>query len=222
MQSIEAISKVGKQMRLALWGLVGLTLICLIGFPSELGLDIDPINKGPWAFSLHAVSNMLITLSNEQSITDFQAPQAPIAIRLIIWGIFIATSFIMASLVWQIDRLFKSYSQGKVFTTQASNYFRKIGCSLLTLFVINTIANYFIENVILPYIMPPPPPMGEGLFFPPPPIDIFPPFPPMHQWMSMELISVDFPLLLAGLFMVMVAYVMQLGVQIQADVDATI
>ncbi|WP_163131487.1 DUF2975 domain-containing protein [Agarivorans sp. Alg241-V36] len=238
MQSLEAISIVGKRMRLILWGLVALILICLVGFPSELGLDIEPMKHSPWVFSFHTVMEMLFgypeLIFEDGQLIDkdmhFAHPEPlSLTMRLVAVAIFFATSLIMASLIWQIDRLFLAYSKGKVFTQETTRSFQYIGWALVALFTVNSVASYLIEQLMFPMKMPnglpfPPPPPEDlfGFMPPPPPEDLFGFIPPPHEWVSLEYIQLDFPLLLAGLFMIMVAHVMKLGMQIQADVDATI
>ncbi|MDO6686175.1 MULTISPECIES: DUF2975 domain-containing protein [unclassified Agarivorans] len=225
MQSIEAISAVGKRMRIFLWSLVALILVCMVGFPSELGLDIEPMKNSPWVYSFYTILDMLFgppefpidELSLLPPEAFFPPEPLPISMRVSSVAIFFITSLLMASLVWEIDRLFKAYSLGKVFTLETTNHFRCIGWTLVALFIVNSVANYLIEHIMIPFDIELNPP-----FAPPPMEDLFGPVPPPHEWASMEYISLDFPLLLAGLFMIVIAHVMHLGVQIQADVDATI
>ncbi|UPW19976.1 DUF2975 domain-containing protein [Agarivorans sp. TSD2052] len=210
-------------MRRVLWGLVFFVLLCLVGFPSELGIDIEPMKKSPWVFSFYTVTDMvtgppvdeLKNLPPHFRPKTLKPPHLPLSIshRIITVAIFFATSVLIASLIWQIDRLFKAYSAGKVFTVETAKYFRSIGWFLVALFPVNSISNYFIEQIVLPLKRP---------FHKGPPDNLYDVMPPDMEWTAIQYISLDFPLLLAGLFMVVVAYVMQLGVQIQADVDATI
>ncbi|GDY24244.1 DUF2975 domain-containing protein [Agarivorans sp. Toyoura001] len=226
MQSIEAISAVGKRMRIFLWGLVALILVCLIGFPSELGLDIEPMRHSPWVYSFYNLVEMVFG-PPELPFDDllllppdapFLHPEPlPISMRISSVAIFFTTSLLMASLVWEIDRLFKAYSLCEVFTLETTSHFRCIGWTLVALFVVNGVANYIIEHIMIPFEME----MNRP-FNGPPMGDMFGLIPPPHEWTNMEYISLDFPLLLAGLFMIVIAHVMHLGVQIQADVDATI
>lgn len=213
----EAIIKEGQRMRWFLWGIFVFTILCLLGIPSIFGLDILPMRENLWLMSAYTVLDILPllphpadldALSNEISITAFEFSLAQ---KLLLIGLFVISTFLLLGIFWQVNQLFRQYSLGHVFTTQCVQHFKKIGRFMLVLFLVNALGENFVSPLFMETSAYLPIAAEEGLEA------LIGP-----QYLSVAFIDLDFSLLLAGLFTIMVARVMELGVLLQTDADSTI
>lgn len=205
MPQTKSISTTAKFMRIAFFSIFIVIGLSLLGLPALFGIEIDPISSGSW-ISLAWLSLDVIgynpDLVQDPSLHDSEILSAAGLItdfsnldKSLIVIMFIVLSALMLYVFYQVDRLFKHYQTGKVFTIESVRRFRSIGYGLISVFAFSAVSDSWVENML------------SSSF-------------EMFDFNS--LIRLDFSLLFAGLFMIAVAAVMQLGVFMQDDLDATI
>lgn len=203
MDSRQAIISAGKYMRWMLWAILMLMVLCFLGVPALFDMNIEPLKDSTWlTLGFTLLSSMI-----EGDMIALELNGMKYAIAM---GLFAVISAIMFILVWQIDRLFRQYSMGYVFNRVCSRHVFILGWALIALFVANAIADglieywYQVQDLSWAFKEPLPDDTGQGETF------------------YLMFISLDFPILLAGLFVLAVGRVMTLGNQLQDDVDSTI
>lgn len=205
----ESIAKTGRRVRFALWSILLIVPVCLLGAPSVLNLEVSPMNDSSvWLTSgwflldwFTQVGGSVFAGMNGAD-NELGVQNVSLVHQLSVVSIFIACSVLILALVWQVDRLFLHYSKGKVFSVESASRFKFIGWLLLTLFAVNAIGSVCLEAVVHQLFQP------EALF---------------EQSVAVsQFVMLDLSLLLSGLFMILVAKVMVHGVELQDDADATI
>lgn len=199
-----SIIKIATSARICLWGFVAFILLCVAGLPTLFNIDISPLKNDTWITTgfilLSALSDNL-----EGSIIITQN-------QIILFStLFICLTLALATLVWNIDRLFQQFILGHIFAQKSIKRLSMIGWSLITLCVFNTVGDNLAEHLFLQQNL-------DFIFKETELLDDPSNFEAFFQFF----ISLDFSLLLAGLFVVTLARVMQLGEQLQDDVDSTI
>jgi hypothetical protein len=209
MKEKTAIIGTAHKARMFLWFFVAFIMLCVLGVPALINLEIEPLKDNVWitlAYMLfdHAMMPQDQIFSDTLTLGVGQATM--------FFMMFLALTVAFAVLVWNIDRLFRQYAQGDIFTAQSICRFFAIGWSLIALFLLNTLGDNLIEHYL----------RQEDVMF----------LEEVDGYQNMiagdmgglftYFISLDFSLLLAGVFVVAVARVMQLGVQLQDDVNATV
>lgn len=193
------LAKYGQRMRIVLWLVALIIPLCLLGAPLFLGLQISPLSDSNiWLGSGWILIDMFFMTPKAAQLSSMWLDYTP-AHKAALAAVFSACSMLIIALFWQIDRLFKHYATGKVFSLESAVRFKYIGRLLLLFFVINAAGGLFLDYMLAPPVEEVIHPDSLGLF-----------------------VVLDFGVLLAGLFMTLVAKVMILGVRLQEDVDATI
>lgn len=202
MTSIESISEIAKNLRIAFWSILVLIAACILGLPNFFGYEVEPMANGAWLFSAFFLVDSWLGVDESMTLADL-TPEPTVAQTFLIALIFLALTSVILFLILQIDGLFKRYRAGEIFTTRCARCFRYIGFGLIAFFLLNGIGDLYLNNYVFP----------DG-------VELIEGEPEMFTVANVVLL--DFSLLLAGLFMLAVAYVMQLGAQLQDDVDGTI
>lgn len=205
----ESIAKTGRRVRFALWSILLIVPVCLLGAPSVFNLEVSPMNDSSvWLTSGWFLLDWF-TQADGSVFAGVNGAGNELGIQNISWlhqlsvvSIFIACSVLVLALVWQVDRLFLHYSKGKIFSAESASRFKFIGWLLLMLFVVNAIGSVCLEAVVHQLFQP------EALF--------------EQSAAVSQFVMLDLSLLLSGLFMILVAKVMVHGVELQDDADATI
>ncbi|MCL6417060.1 DUF2975 domain-containing protein [Aestuariirhabdus sp. Z084] len=206
----QSICALGYRLRLGLWATLLLAIICLFGLPTLIGLELEIINNNVW---LNAFYTLLDHFSMTEEFIEVEWEDDDMIVLepkhlILLTGIFITSSAFLLAIFWQVDRLFALYQHGQLFTLRNVHHFRMIGYLLIALFFFEGLAdnaiNYFLH------------PEDWLLDLPEEEIE------EARDWSPLLYISLNLSSLLSGLFMVLVARVMALGVTLKEDVDGTI
>lgn len=190
------IIKTATHIRLLLWFFVAFVIVCTLGVPALFNIEIEPLKNSGWI----ELGYLLLDswLNPDEAILLLSNQQSMLA-----GLIFFLVLACFCLLVWCMDRLFREYAFGHFFTATCIQHFYFIGWLLVFLFVFTTVGDNLVEQLyVLQDEKVTESNFGEQIFA--------------------QFISLDFSLLLAGLFVVAVARVMQQGALLQADVDSTI
>ncbi len=190
----EIVMKTGQQSRIIFWVIVVIVFLGILGVPSIFGIGVDATFDNSWLLSLFLIFDVVDNIPAETGIGTQE--------NLLIWVSFISFSILYVAMLWQIDRLFQKFSQGKVFTNATVGYFKIMGYLSIAIFICEAIFNNFMNYIIIP-IEETDMIMQENEF---------------ADWV----VSLDFTYLIIGIFILTVSRVMALGVMLQDDADATI
>lgn len=199
----QIIIQTGKRVRWLFWGILVLLFLSLIGLPALLGVEL-------YLFKDNALMVGFLSLFDQVTGQGFGQPLSFRAMFFI--GVLtLVLCLLYGALIWQIDKLFKQYALGRVFTEICAKCFNTIGLILIAIFVMSGVL-----ETALPYLFPSDQLNGQEIALL---NDLN--IEPDYGFYSV-FVSLDFAYLLAGCFVIAVAKVMQLGVELQEDVDATI
>lgn len=208
MSEKETVINIAHHARFLLWGFVAFVFICALGLPTLFNIDIDPLKDSTWLFVGFVLLETIAVPNVVVEPGEIVLSSGQIALFTLL---FIALSVTLTKLVWNMDRLFRQYALGHIFTECSIKHFLLIGWSLIALFALNTISDNLIaylfmqQEIILESIEAAAVESADNV----------------EEFFSF-FISLDFSLLLAGVFVVVVGRVMQIGKVLQNDVDATI
>lgn len=204
----QIIIQTGRRVRLLFWCMLILLFLSLIGLPALLGVEL-------YLFKDNALVAGVFSLFDGLPMDDSNETVLPLSTKFFI-GFFTLLLFLLyAALIWQIDKLFREYSLGHVFTETCTACFNAIGYILIAIFILSGVL-----DTAIPYLF-----MGGVENIDQQDLELFTDsnsdFAEEHDFYSV-FVSLDFAYLLAGCFVIAIAKVMQLGVQLQEDADATI
>lgn len=204
----QIIIQTGKRVRLLFWCMLILLFLSLIGLPALLGVEL-------YLFKDNALIAGFFSLFDDFIFSGTDGSDLTLLGQLFI-GFFTLLLFLLyAVLIWQIDKLFKEYSLGHVFTEECTACFNAIGYILIVIFILSGVL-----DTAIPYLL-----MGGVEQIDQQDIELFTDsnsdFAGDRDFYSV-FVSLDFAYLLAGCFVIAIAKVMKLGVQLQEDADATI
>lgn len=205
MPQTQSIAATAKFMRIAFFSILIVIALCLFGVPALFGIEVDPMSSGSWislAWLCYEVLGFTPNLPPEISAEELAMINSTALIsdfstfdKILTFAFFTVLSGLIIYVFYQIDRLFKHYQTGKVFTIESVRRFRSIGYGLISVFVFSALSDSWLEKMLNSSF--------EGF-------DLS------------SIVRLDFSVLFAGLFMLAVAAVMQQGVFMQDDLDATI
>lgn len=203
----QPIVRFAKTMRVLTWCIFAAMLLCLFGAPTLFNHAIELSGDNSWLVSGYILSDTWLGVEENlfaDTLVNLSS-QTMLGVSLV----FLVFTLLVGCLFWQVDHLLRQYGKGDVFSQCTAKRFKYIGILLLVLFAANTVGSMVLDSLL------------EG----PLPMDamaadetvVDAPFDPWNR-----VLLLDFSLLLSGLFMMVVARVMEMGVVLQQDVDATI
>ena len=202
---LDKICALGKSMRILLWLLITFTLLALIGLPTFFGLDIV-VNDSLLQVIFFPEDFVYLGPGDEEIELNFLEEVGSIASYFFYSSLMICF-LITVTILYKIDRLFKAYANGIVFQQTNVDIFKIIGWLLIALFIFSAICETsftycldFLDNLLVE--------KTPGTSLP--------------EWDYYTTISMDFTLLLAGIFLVLTSKVMALAVELKNEIDTLI
>ena len=206
-QQMQKVCALGRFARMTLWALVASWVVCLGGLPLMLGIDIDLLAQSSMLYqTLYWDEYVYYTADNEEVVIDIAESAGPVLSK-VLYALSAAILAIFALVVWNVDRLFRAYAGGVVFNQTNVAFFRNIGWCLIALFVASGLAETLLNEVFaqIDEMLEPLPAEAAG-----------------DSLIALMTVSMDVSLLLGGLFLVVIAKVMGLAVELQSEVDTLV
>lgn len=210
-------------MRWTLWLTVTFSLLCFLGIPSFFAIEILPTTDNFWLTCSYFIYDLVFPQAGlqfelitgdlvNQPLDILSSLSGAVSIGLV--SLLVSCWLILVYIIWHIDTLFSLYANGQVFTAANARCFKLVGYALLCYFAVNAVGHYQLEQAFISiyevnnYNELLTNNVEQSAF---------------EDDISFEvLLTLDVSMLLSGLFMILVARVMNLATFLQAESDATI